>query len=344
MTRRLLIRVWDWAGQAVEPVDARDRPSRCRSMPSTGRWHSALDHRRRGSGGWWPAAGLSAPRSGLVGGRRAPRDVATRYPRATTSATVRPGAAQESSSSTSGRRGAPRAVRPGHGKHGDVRSVAGRSVFSGRRQIIQGGRRRLGRSSLRVMNADGSGARGTVGRWRTSVGADGAGSSSRASWLYVIDVASGTSVRRPRDRHRIHRSDPTTNRPPCSGTCVGSREAYSSADGTGLRPLGVRWPGDWSPDGSTIVYNVPPGQPRRTASTVRPSRHVDSQVDRELTFDGHPGCTGSAGCRRMNRLLVWRRTGTFGGSGSCSAILRVLPSDPRTGCRRRFGSGSDRSM
>jgi WD40-like Beta Propeller Repeat len=177
-------------------------------------------------------------------------------------------------------------------------------------------------SSLWVMDADGSGARRLlpVGRYSDPAWApDGdrilvAG----GGWLFVIDVASGISVRHSLGID-IESISWRPNHEQALLSVVNSRDTYLvNADGTGLRslPALAAW-GDWSPDGSTIVYNVPTGP---TAQDVYPDwiihlLDVDSGVDRELTFDGHPGSNMVRGLSPDGtRLLVWRRTGIFGPS------------------------------
>jgi hypothetical protein len=199
------------------------------------------------------------------------------------------------------------------------------------------------RSSLWVMNADGSGARQLVPSLTSDRSGVGVGVGvwggvwapdserivfAHESGLGVIDVASGALTPSlgidvdatswiDRDVDATSWIDRIRWRPDHEQILVtvelaeGGDEAYLvSADGSGLRSLpATATHGSWSPDGSELAYTASAEAGADSPTSIH-LLDVDSGIDRELTFDGSQG-TDFFGefSPDGTRLLIWRRTG-----------------------------------
>lgn len=343
---QLLARVWDWAGQAVEPVDAdsiaRGAATRVPPLSSI-----ALRVSARGilaPSASWPANGfvlLLALLASLVAGAllvgSQQRDIPEqRLPQRL----PQPFGPARNGVMVAGIAGDLVQVDPATGERVTLRSgdrLVGPLFSPDGHQILfseLAGRLERPRvlSSLWVMNADGSGTRQLlpVGTYGDAVWAPDGDRIlvGNKNGLSVIDVASGTSV-----RHNLGIDIEFISwRPNHEQVVLSVHEAHEAylvnPDGTGLRslPAWAGW-GYWSPDGSMIVYNVPTGP---TAQDVHPDfvihlLDVDSGVDRELTFDAHPGSHTVRGLSPDGtRLLVWRRTGISSCGPDCEYYRPIL--------------------
>jgi hypothetical protein len=328
---QLLARVWDWAAQAVEPVDAESiargaaaRVPLLRSIalrvPAGGTLVPAIR---------WPAYGfvlllvLASLLAGalLVGSQQ--RDIPEqRLP--PPFGPARNGVIVFSHAIAEGHSPVVQ-FDPVTGETATLRSggwlVDPRFSPDGRQILFreQAGNWEL--SSLWVMNADGSGARqllpaGRYGEPAWSPGSDRILVMDNEGWLNVVAVAKGTFVRHSLGIKFADEIDSAAVswRPNHDQVLVSQEESYLvNADGTGLRSLPEG--GNWSPDGSTIGYSLDTG---RVDVHGRPLGRVhllevDSGVERKITFDGSDG-TGedfAAFSPDGTKLLIYRNFGKY---------------------------------